>query len=47
MKEVAKPPVLAARGGCWFRHPAGFELHFGVEEDFHPQRKALPDQRVQ
>lgn len=41
MTEVAKPPVLAARGGAWFR--AGrLELHLGVEQDFRPARKAHP-----
>ena len=41
MEEIAKPPMLAARGGCWFR--AGeFELHLGVEEPFAPARKAHP-----
>jgi catechol 2,3-dioxygenase-like lactoylglutathione lyase family enzyme len=39
--EVAKPPVLAARGGCWFRGH-GIELHLGVEHDFRPARKAHP-----
>jgi catechol 2,3-dioxygenase-like lactoylglutathione lyase family enzyme len=23
MAEIVKPPVLAARGGCWFRSPCG------------------------
>jgi catechol 2,3-dioxygenase-like lactoylglutathione lyase family enzyme len=41
MTEVAKPPVLAARGGCWFRSGA-LELHFGVEEEFTAARKAHP-----
>jgi len=41
MTEVPKPPVLAARGGCWFE--AGtVRLHLGVEEDFRPARKAHP-----
>lgn len=41
MTEVEKPPVLAARGGAWFR--AGtMELHCGVEEPFSPARKAHP-----
>ncbi len=31
--EVAKPPALAARGGCWFRGDA-VEVHVGVEEGF-------------
>ena len=39
--EVPKPPVLAARGGVWFRS-AGVELHLGVEEGFRPARKAHP-----
>ncbi|KPI04872.1 Glyoxalase-like domain containing protein [Actinobacteria bacterium OK074] len=41
MTEVAKPPVLAARGGAWFR-AEGVELHLGVEQDFRPARKAHP-----
>lgn len=45
MAEVAKPPVLAARGGCWFRG-GGIEVHLGVEEDFRPARKAHPGIRV-
>ncbi|WP_406298174.1 glyoxalase [Embleya sp. NBC_00888] len=41
MTEVAKPPVLAARGGLWVR--AGtLEMHLGVEADFRPARKAHP-----
>jgi catechol 2,3-dioxygenase-like lactoylglutathione lyase family enzyme len=41
MTELDKPPVLAARGGCWFR--AGtLEVHLGVEADFAPARKAHP-----
>lgn len=41
LPEVAKPPVLAARGGVWFRS-AHVELHLGVEEGFAPARKAHP-----
>ncbi|MER7170258.1 VOC family protein [Streptomyces mesophilus] len=41
MTELEKPPVLAARGGCWFRG-GGLEVHLGVEEDFRPNRKAHP-----
>ncbi|WP_367574369.1 VOC family protein [Streptomyces griseoaurantiacus] len=45
MTEVPKPPVLAARGGCWFE--AGtLRLHLGIEEDFRPARKAHPGLRV-
>ena len=39
--EVAKPPVLAARGGAWFRGEA-VEVHVGVEEPFVPARRAHP-----
>jgi catechol 2,3-dioxygenase-like lactoylglutathione lyase family enzyme len=41
LAELAKPPVLAARGGCWFAG-AGFQVHLGVEADFRPARKAHP-----
>ncbi|MEU9377940.1 VOC family protein [Streptomyces sp. NPDC048255] len=45
MTELSKPPVLAARGGCWFA-AGGVQLHLGVEEDFRPARKAHPGLRV-
>ena len=39
--EIPKPPELAKRGGAWFE--AGtVQLHLGVDEDFHPARKAHP-----
>jgi catechol 2,3-dioxygenase-like lactoylglutathione lyase family enzyme len=41
LAEIEKPPVLARRGGCWFRGH-GIELHLGVEADFRPARKAHP-----
>lgn len=41
MVEVPKPPVLAARGGVWFR-AATCEIHCGVEDPFMPARKAHP-----
>ena len=41
MTELAKPPVIAARGGCWFASGAAV-LHLGVEEPFAPARKAHP-----
>ncbi|WP_433027960.1 VOC family protein [Actinomycetospora sp. CA-053990] len=41
MTEVEKPPVLAGRGGAWFR-AGGVELHLGVEGDFRPAHKAHP-----
>jgi catechol 2,3-dioxygenase-like lactoylglutathione lyase family enzyme len=36
-----KPPVLAARGGRWYRH-GGTRLHLGVEQDFRPATRAHP-----
>lgn len=41
MDEQPKPPVLAARGGCWFVAGAAV-LHLGVEAPFAPARKAHP-----
>lgn len=43
--NVPKPPHLAARGGCWFEDGA-LKVHLGVEQDFHPARKAHPALRV-
>ncbi|MFI6440922.1 VOC family protein [Streptomyces sp. NPDC050759] len=45
MTEIPKPPLLAARGGCWFRAGA-VELHLGIENDFEPATKAHPGLRV-
>ncbi len=39
--EQVKPANLAARGGCWFSC-GPIKLHLGVEQDFHPARKAHP-----
>ena len=41
MREKPKPPLLAARGGVWFR-AGSCEIHCGVELDFVPARKAHP-----
>ena len=41
MTEVDKPPVLAARGGAWFR-AGDVELPLGVEDNFRPARKGHP-----
>jgi catechol 2,3-dioxygenase-like lactoylglutathione lyase family enzyme len=41
MTELAKPAVLAARGGAWFRGGSA-EIHCGVEADFRPALKAHP-----
>ena len=48
--EIPKPTELAKRGGVWFQNapiavelPSGIvRLHLGVENDFHPARKAHP-----
>ncbi|MFE5137634.1 VOC family protein [Streptomyces fagopyri] len=53
MTEIPKPPVLAARGGCWFRAGA-VHLHLGIEgasgdggpAAFRPAKKAHPGLRV-
>jgi catechol 2,3-dioxygenase-like lactoylglutathione lyase family enzyme len=39
LEEIAKPPGMQARGGCWF-DLGGAQLHLGVDPDFHPARKA-------
>ena len=41
IREIAKPPHRAARGGCWFEDH-GIKIHLGVESDFRPARKAHP-----
>ena len=41
LAEKAKPPQLAARGGCWFEIGA-LQVHLGVETNFIPARKAHP-----
>lgn len=45
LEETEKPPLLAARGGVWFRAGDG-ELHVGVTEGFLPAAKAHPALRV-
>ncbi len=39
--EIAKPAELATRGGAWFRHAGGAEIHLGIEHST-PGRKAHP-----
>ena len=41
LEEIEKPPLLAPRGGCWFRAGA-HELHVGVAAPFAPAAKAHP-----
>ncbi len=39
LEEVAKPPVLAARGGAWFERDS-MRIHLGVDPSFKPASKA-------
>lgn len=41
MTELAKPPELAKRGGCWFGSGA-VQIHVGVDAEFRAARKAHP-----
>jgi len=41
MRELDKPPILAARGGLWLR-AGDVEIHLGVEDAFRPACKAHP-----
>jgi catechol 2,3-dioxygenase-like lactoylglutathione lyase family enzyme len=41
MKEIEKPLVLRARGGCWFECGSQ-QVHIGVERDFQAAKKAHP-----
>jgi catechol 2,3-dioxygenase-like lactoylglutathione lyase family enzyme len=41
LREVEKPPNLAARGGIWLALDVG-QLHLGVEPEFRPAAKAHP-----
>ncbi|WP_371168447.1 VOC family protein [Aliiroseovarius sp. 2305UL8-7] len=46
MDVEPKPPVLAKRGGIWFRKGA-IRLHLGVETPFRPAKKAHPAFQVE
>ncbi len=39
LAEQPKPETLARRGGCWFES-GPVKVHCGVEDPFHPARKA-------
>ena len=41
MREIGKPELLRARGGCWFECGSQ-QLHIGVEKDFRSAKKAHP-----
>jgi catechol 2,3-dioxygenase-like lactoylglutathione lyase family enzyme len=46
MMEIPKPGMLKGRGGVWFQ--CGIHhVHIGVQDDFHPARKAHPAFHVQ
>jgi catechol 2,3-dioxygenase-like lactoylglutathione lyase family enzyme len=45
LREMAKPPELAKRGGAWFENDA-VKVHLGVDKDFTPARKAHAAFRV-
>src|SRR4051794_4246044 len=45
LPEVPKPPALAGRGGVWFA-VGDQALHVGIEDPFHPARKAHPALRA-
>jgi catechol 2,3-dioxygenase-like lactoylglutathione lyase family enzyme len=46
LTELEKPEPLRGRGGAWFAL-GDQQLHVGVEEDFHPARKAHPALRLE
>ena len=41
LREIAKPPKLAGRGGCWFVG-ADAAIHLAPEAGFRPHAKAHP-----
>lgn len=45
LPELAKPPVLEARGGVWFACGA-HQLHVGISDRFTPSEKAHPALQV-
>jgi hypothetical protein len=42
LAEIEKPETLKPRGGVWFSLADGREVHYGVEKEFQPNRKAHP-----
>ena len=42
LAEVDKPASLAGRGGAWFGLGDEWQIHYGVEAAFQPNRKAHP-----
>lgn len=44
--EVEKPVQLKKRGGVWFAF-GHYQIHIGIEEPFHPAKKAHPGFEVE
>src|SRR5215468_1928080 len=42
LPEVRKPEDLAKRGGVWFES-SEVKIHLGVDRDFRPANKSLPE----
>ena len=42
LREIAKPPGLVGRGGCWFVGSNAAAIHLGREDGFTPHAKAHP-----
>jgi catechol 2,3-dioxygenase-like lactoylglutathione lyase family enzyme len=42
LREVAKPPALSQRGGCWFTGSSRVTVHLGVDDGFVAAAKAHP-----
>jgi len=41
LTEIAKPASMAGRNSIWFA-AGSVNLHLGIEEDFHPAKRAHP-----
>lgn len=39
LSEIEKPVALASRGGLWLSS-GSLDVHLGIDQDFHPARKA-------
>lgn len=39
LREITKPDSLAGRGGLWLS-TGTLDIHLGIDQDFHPARKA-------
>jgi catechol 2,3-dioxygenase-like lactoylglutathione lyase family enzyme len=41
LPEIPKPEELAKRGGVWFQ-AGGFQIHLGIDKEFHAAVRAHP-----